>query len=173
MGQDTSGDGQAAKGEKRAQIGRQRAGDIDLTPVVGVREHESRGVQELPLEAGRARAGTILHVAGHRVAERAQVHADLVRAPCLELHTEQREPPRPTENGEMGDGVPRTSAMERHALAVTKVPADGSIDRALVLRQLAVDDRHVGALDLVARQRRDQRPIRLLLKTHSKCQRSF
>ena len=75
--------------EEGAELGRQRGREGDSPAVRGVREGEARGVQEVALEARRARAAAVGRVAGDRVAERRHVHADLVRAPGLEADLEQ------------------------------------------------------------------------------------
>ena len=52
-------------------------------------ESESRGVQELALEP-EAPARAVIGVAAHGMADRAQVHADLVRTAGLEAQPQQR-----------------------------------------------------------------------------------
>ena len=82
----------------RLQIRRQRRGELQPAAVGRVREREPRGVEERPLESQNrpqirrhapARPA-VERVAHDRVADRAQVHADLVRAPGVDRHLAQR-----------------------------------------------------------------------------------
>ena len=59
------------------------------SPRDGMLEGQVLGVQELALEPEHAGAA-VLRVAGHGVVDRLQVRADLVRAPGLEPHAQQR-----------------------------------------------------------------------------------
>ena len=69
------------------------------SPSLGMRERQTRGVQERPLEplhgADVARHApvdaAVERVADDRMADRAQVHADLVRPPGVDRDLTQRE----------------------------------------------------------------------------------
>src|SRR5918999_1432391 len=73
----------------RLEILRQRRLDLDAFPGEGMWERQPRGVQELALEAELP--GPAVHgIARHRQVDRREVDADLVRAPGLELHVQER-----------------------------------------------------------------------------------
>src|SRR5579871_2640265 len=70
------------------EVGRQGRFDGDLLAGEGVREGESRRVQEL---ASEARLGSAVSgIADHREVDRSEVDADLVHAPRLEPDAEER-----------------------------------------------------------------------------------
>src|SRR5205085_10295195 len=79
--------------------GCQRVGELlryrrlQIDPFTGDRmdECESRRVQELPPQPELVRPA-VDRISGHRQVDRREVHADLMRAPRLETHVEQRVP---------------------------------------------------------------------------------
>src|SRR3954447_22880935 len=76
--------------QRRREVGRERALDVD--PLAGDRmvERQAGGVQELARQSEHA-CGPVLGVAGDRVPDRLQVDADLMRAAGLEAHAQERE----------------------------------------------------------------------------------
>src|SRR5688572_703972 len=74
-------------------------------PACRMSKHQFFGVQELALQAERAAAGAapVAGVPADRMADRRQVRADLVRAPRLEAHAQQRAARQALDHLEMGD----------------------------------------------------------------------
>ena len=134
--------GRPCAAEERREVGRQRAGEAHLPPVrrggESARRAACRNWRSSP--SGRA-PPAVLHVAGHGVAERREVHADLVRAAGLELHAHEREARGAAEHAEVRHRALAGGRVQRHALAVAHVPADGRVDGALVLGQVAAQQR--------------------------------
>src|SRR5918997_6038317 len=75
--------------ERLGELGWKRRGDVDPLLCERVLEREAAGVQELALEPEVA-ADAVDRVARDGQADRRQVHPDLVRAPRLQPHAEQR-----------------------------------------------------------------------------------
>src|SRR5579862_4116010 len=71
--------------ERLGQVWRQRRAQLEERAAEGLPQLESRGVQELTTQPV-APGGPVLAVAAHRVRDRLEVRADLVRAPRLETH---------------------------------------------------------------------------------------
>ena len=105
------------------------------------------GVQELAIEAEVAR-DAVDGVAADGEADRLQMDADLVRAPGLEPHLEERAPTDELLHLEPGDRVPRRLRVERAAGAVAPVTADRRLDPAGARPRRTEDEREVAALDL-------------------------
>src|SRR5579875_3180959 len=97
----------------------------------------------------------IERVAHDRVSQRGQMYADLVRAPCFDMHLHQRE--RAPRSGDVPASEPFQHApvtyrgacavlqatLCGHADAPHGVASYGQIDRSLVLPHVAMDERHV------------------------------
>ena len=101
---------------------------LDVLARDGVLEGQPRRVQELALEAEQP-ARAVLRIAAHRMADGAQMHADLVRAPGLEAQAQQRAARKRPLEREMGSGLARARATDRHARAHARVTADRRLDR--------------------------------------------
>src|SRR5262245_24487616 len=96
----------------------------------------------------RLEARAVSHVAEERVADVGEVHADLVRAPCLERELE-----------EAGDGLDCRPVSLEHRVASDGVPA----------RSLA-GDRDFGAIGTAAGERRRDGRLLALGRAPHKCQ---
>ncbi len=99
-------------------------------------------VQELAAQAEVTRHA-VDPVARHREADRGEVHADLMRAPGLQAHLEERPPGQRLPQLEPGDGVPRRRRVERVARAVAPVATDGCFDPPRAGAGLPDDERQV------------------------------
>ena len=122
-----------------------------------MREHEPRGVQKRPLEmrdraqvAGHAPVdAAVERVADDRMADRAQVHADLVRAAGVDRHLRERQRRRRTARART---MRVTASRLRRAradifLRFDRIAADRRVDAPARLH-LAPDERDVFLLDL-------------------------
>src|SRR5690349_22846044 len=106
-------------------------------------EGELPRVQRLAREALLA-APAIDRIALDRMLDRGEVHADLVRAPGLELALEQRVAGESLLHAVVrGRGL--AAGDDRHARALGRMPTDGLVDGA-VGGDLAACEREVGAL---------------------------
>src|SRR3954454_10884101 len=76
--------------QRRPEVGRERALDLDPPAADRMVERQAGGVQELARQFEHP-CGPVLGVAGDRVADRLQMDADLVGAAGLEAHAQQRE----------------------------------------------------------------------------------
>ena len=86
-------------------------------------------MQELTVEPELA-ADPVHRVAGDRQVDRREVDADLVHAPRLEPHAEQRVALQALLELEVRDRVSRRVGVERLARRVATVAADRSLDPA-------------------------------------------
>src|SRR6478609_1314834 len=118
----------------------ERRADVDALARDGVVEREPLGVQELALEAERAGVA-VLGIARHRVADRLQVGADLVRAAGLEPHAQQRVAVEHTLGLEVGDRGAAVGGVGRHAGADASIAAERRLDRAGARVRPALDER--------------------------------
>ena len=112
-----------------------------------------RNWRSSPSDAGVA----VLGVAGHGVADRLQVGADLVRAAGLEPHPQQRVAVEHALGLEVGDRGAAVGGVGRHAGAHAAVAAERRLDRAGAGVGAALDEREVLAHDLAPPQRALQR----------------
>jgi len=101
-------------------------------------EREACSVQELPLEPELARA-PVHPIAGDRQVDRAEVHPDLVRAPGLEPHVEQRMSWQQLNDLEVRHGFARRVGVERMLERVAAIASDRRFDAAAT-RLRATDD---------------------------------
>src|SRR5688572_17277815 len=137
------------------EVRRQGGFELQTFPVRRVGEAQSSGVQEGALEAqhgpqvgGNAAAHAAVHrVADDRVADRAQVHADLVRAAGRDGDLQQRDPLQVAGGGDARHGVPRAPRPRGHLLTVAWIAPDGLVDPAPRLHD-APDERDVLLLHL-------------------------
>jgi len=106
-----------------------------------VREREPRGVQERafePLHCPNVTCHAAVHasvdgIADDRMADGAQVHANLVRPPRVNGHLAQRDAGQVERACDAGDGVPRVLGLGRHFLAIAWIATDCRIDAASCL----------------------------------------
>ena len=133
--------------EHALQVGGQRAREVQSPSVGGMRERQAGRVQERPLEV-RHRPEVAWHtpmhtaverIADDRMADGAQVHANLVRAPGVNRDGRERQQPAEVLRGD--DARDRFAAAAhavriarrlrgRHLLAVHGVASDGRVDAA-------------------------------------------
>ena len=126
-----------------------------------MREREPRRVQELPAQAvqpGRA----VLRIAAHGMADRQQVDADLVRAPGLQPHAQQRRARQRAVDLEVRDRRLGGVGVRRHARAHAAIAADRRLDRPGSSRRATLDQREVLAAHRARRERRLQRAVDVL-----------
>ena len=97
------------------------------------------------------------------MADRQQVRADLVRAPGLERHPQQRVLGQRALGLEVGDRVVRVVGVGGDPRPHAAVAAERRVDRAAPRRRAALDQREVLAGDLARAQRRLQRGVRRLV----------
>ena len=122
-------------------------------------EREALGVQELALEA---MAGlSVLGVAEHRMADRQQVRADLMRAPGLQPDAQQRAVRQRALDLEVRDGRLGLVGVAGDPRAHAAVAAERRVDRPLARRRAALDEREVLAGDRPGAHLRPQRVIGL------------
>ncbi len=122
-------------------------------------------VQELALEA-ELWAVAVDGIADDGRADRRQVDADLVGAPGLERHAQQRAAGQRLDELEVGDGVAGVVARERHAGRVAAVAADRGLDAAAARARAAAHEREVRAADPAAAQLRLQARVRAAVAGH-------
>ena len=94
--------------------------------------------------------------------DRLEVRADLVRAPRLEAHAQQRRRRQRLLELEVRARRARRVGVDRHARARAAVAPERRVDRAAARGRAALDERQVLAHDLARRERRLQAPVRLL-----------
>jgi hypothetical protein len=138
--------------------GRRRA-HVDLRTGEGMLEREARRVQELPLEPELAGLA-VGRVTGDREVDRRKVDADLMRAPRLERHREQRVPGKQLVDLEVRHRVARCVGVEGMPLPVAAVAADRCVDRPLPRAWTADDERAVLACQLARADELLQAPVR-------------
>src|SRR5205814_1512444 len=122
--------------EDRLKIGRQRRFEFHLSLSGWMRERQPCGVQEWALEAlhgpevvrDAAVDAAVGRIADDRVADGAQVHADLVRAPGCDGDAKQRHPFQVLRLGDARDSASRPPGPRRHLLAVRGIASDWLID---------------------------------------------
>ncbi len=124
-------------------------------------EPEPVGVQELPLEAEVAR-DTVDGVAADRQPDRLEMDANLVRAPRLEAHLEERAAAEGLLHLEPGDGVARRLGVERVTRAVAAVATDRRLDPPGARPRCAQHESEVAALHPSFPDRLGQARVRLL-----------
>ena len=94
--------------------------------------------------------------------DRLEVRTDLMRAPSLQSHAQQRGGRQRLLEYEMGARGPRLVGVDRHARPGAPVAAERRVDRAAARRRAALDERQVLAHDL-ARCERGLQPAMGLL----------
>src|SRR6266436_895076 len=92
-------------------------------------KREPRRVQELALEA-ELDGTAVQRVAGDGQVDRGEMHADLMRAPGLECHAQQRMTRQQLFDLEMRHRVARRIGVERLAKCVMAIAPDRCLDRA-------------------------------------------
>src|SRR4051794_17421896 len=102
-------------------------------------------VNELSGQPGRPAAGAIGPVGGDRVADVAEVDAQLVGTAGAEERVDEGEAAKALDYSEAGLGG-STALAHGHALSVARVAADRSVDEALALREVTKDEQEI-ALD--------------------------
>ena len=137
------------------QVGGKRSEELHAAPVGGVVEDQPRGVQERPLQplhgadvTGHAAVHAAVHrVADDRVPDRAQVHANLVRAAGVDRHLAQGQAWQRHGAGDARDRVPGMLGAGRHLHPVGGITADCRVDAPPRLHH-APHQRDVLLLDL-------------------------
>ena len=130
------------------------SGELTSTgaPVTGcakARRAACRNWRSSPRRPGVA----VLGVAGDRVADRLQVRADLVRAPGLQAHAQQRGARQRALELEVRHRRARVVGVGGHPRAHAPVAAERRVDRAAARRRAALDQREVLARDRPRLQR--------------------
>ena len=116
-----------------------------------MREVERQRMERLPRDGERRGSAAVLRIADERMADAREVHADLMRAARLESALDECVVTEALQHAKMRDG--RLAARDDgHALAVLRAPADGPLDRAGLLPDVAVHD---GPIDAARRLRAD------------------
>src|SRR5262245_32774544 len=96
-------------------------------------EYEAGSVQERALEPrDRAQVArdaapdtAVQRISDHRVADRAEMHANLVRAPRVNRHARQRQSPSEVFGADNArHGGPRTPCPSRHLLTIGGIASD-------------------------------------------------
>src|SRR5207247_977375 len=105
-------------------------------------------------------AAAVRGVAGDRMPEPGEVHADLVPPPGLELHLEQGVALAGTEHAPARDGSAPPPGSAGLAYAAGRIVDEPALDRARGPRRPALDDREVRPLDGVRRELPLQGPLR-------------
>ena len=111
---------------------------------------------------GRAGA-TVERVARHRVADRGEVDADLVRAAAVDADAEQRGAVEALERAPAGPRLASARGSHRHALAANRVAADRPVDLAGRARGDPEHERHVLLLDRARGELARERPVRRIV----------
>jgi len=118
------------------QIQRQRRIEFDSPAITRVRKHETRGVKKRALEPldGAKMAGgspphaTVRRIPHNRMADRAQVDADLVRAASRDRDVEERHAIEVARESHSRDRISRAPGSGRHPLPIVGIPSDWRID---------------------------------------------
>ncbi len=125
------------------------------SPVSGCVEPQLGRVQELALQA-QLGAVPVDRVADDGGADRGQVHADLVGAPGLERHPQERAARQRLDQLELGERVAAGVGVERHPGRVAAVAADRRLDPAPARPRPPADEGDVRPPDPAAAQLRLQ-----------------
>src|SRR5687768_4593284 len=114
-------------------------------------EHQPCGVQEMTLRREihelSASAATVRIVTDHGVADRGEVHADLMCAAREEMRSQQVAGIESRESHERRLGG-LAAGHDRHALAVARVARDRLVDGDLIVVEMAPAERGVPPRDL-------------------------
>src|SRR5262249_61339647 len=97
--------------ESRAPVLRQLRGEGELLARARVRERQPGGVQELALEPV-AFARPVLRVSHDRMADRREVHSDLMRAPRLQARVNERVSRQRLDHLEVGAGIAGAGTLD-------------------------------------------------------------
>src|SRR5262245_11911814 len=127
---------------------RYRRGEFDRFPESGMDEGQAGGVQGVAVEHNRrAQPGLAIHAVAHdRMAERGEMHTNLVGTPRLQMKLEQREVGEPLEHPIAGDrSLAPPGRSDSHLHAVARVAADRYIDNAFGGAHAAVNDGEIAA----------------------------
>ena len=103
----------------------------------------------------------VARIAGHRVGDRGEVGADLVRAAGLEASLDEAVGRQRLEHGEVRARRARAAPTHGAALGRPGVAAERGVDRAGARAGSALDQRAVGPVGLAALDHRGQAPVRL------------
>ena len=128
--------------------------------------HRPHIVGHVPVDA------TVRRVADDRVANRAQVDANLMRSAGGDRDVQQRDAPQVLRLGDTRDRAPRTPCAGGHLLPVAGVASDRLVDAASGLDD-APDERDVFLLDLaVVELTRELAMRRVILRDHHHARRA-
>ena len=130
--------------QRLAKIRRHRGCKGHDLPGPGMGQGQPGRVQGLALQAQFGPGRAIDRVPGHRMAQGGHMHPDLVGAAGFQPGFQQRKGPIALQHPPMGHRRP-AGRIDGHALAVRSAPADGGVDRALVLPQVAFQYGDIGA----------------------------
>ena len=152
------------------QVRRKRRLELHAAAVGRMREGQSQRVEERPLESkhGQEIGGDALAraavrgVAHDRMADGAQVHANLMRAPGRDRDLAQRDAAQMLRPRDAGDRRPRPPGARRHLLPVVGVAPDRQVDPASGLHD-APDQRHVFLVHLAVLELLRQRLVRRIV----------
>src|SRR5207237_2531055 len=136
--------------EETHEVRGQRRPHAERLPGGGMAEADLLGVQRLAREVREAghpsappAAPTVDAVADDRVAERGEMHAQLVRPTRVRAEAEQRRIREPLEHLEVGDGRAWAAAPDAHPFPLARVPSEWPVDRPARARDAAVDRRQL------------------------------
>jgi hypothetical protein len=106
-------------------------------------ERQPVRVQNLPLRVHQPADAAVFRIAGHRMADVLQMHADLMRAAGLQGAFEIGVLREALTHMEMRDGAAAVELGDGHALAVAGITADGRINDAVVMVNDAVGNSQI------------------------------
>src|SRR6185437_244313 len=149
--------------ERSVQILRQRRAKVDRVPSDRVAKHQPRRVQEVTARwqphQPASPAPAVGVVAHDRMADRSEVHPDLVRAPGVQMRPREIGGVEACEPDEISPRRP-SSTDDRHALSVSRISGNWSLDREPILPQMSPREDRVPPTDAPRGQCRTEGAVR-------------
>src|SRR5690606_11538397 len=108
----------------------------------GMYKSKNRRMECLSLEF-RSFASPVHRIAHQRMADKLHMHANLMSSPGLQLQLQQRIIPKALHNMEMGHRMLAVVIDDGVLFTVMRVTSDGSIHGALIMAQIAMNERQV------------------------------
>jgi hypothetical protein len=140
--------------ESGLKVWRQRRLGLDPFSADRMLEGESRGVEELTLEAEITR-DSVDWVSRNGELDRCEMDADLMRPAGLEADSQERMAREELHDVEVGDSIARRCSVERDAGRVGAVASDRRLDAPAARARPTLHEREILALDLA----RPQKPL--------------
>src|SRR5262245_39625334 len=125
---------------------RNRRVELNRFPESGMDERQAGGVQGVAVQPNRrSQARLAIYLVAHdRMAERGEMHTDLVSPPGLQVQFQEGEVGEALEHAIAGDRSLATSGWsDRHLHAVPRVSANRRVDDAFGGADTAVNDRKI------------------------------